>query len=108
MVFSLKCPRGTKILNHYDVELVTVINIYTKRTENKQSVTSIFRKKSMNELEDCRRLFLTLAVSKVGVQFLTTVKNLIIWNITQYWGKKLTRLSQSKTLFEYSTCQRSQ
>lgn len=87
MVFSLKCARGTKILNYYDVEPTTIINVYTKRTENKQSVTSIFRKGSMKVPENYSSLFPTSVVSKVAVQFLTAVKNLIIWIITQYWGK---------------------
>lgn len=58
------------------------------RTENRQNVSSVFRKGSVHASETYRPFFLTSALSKLAVKFLTTVKNMIIWIITQPWVKK--------------------
>lgn len=67
-LYFTQASRGTKILNCYDVELTTVINVCTKRTEDEQNITSIFRKGSMKSPENYSPSFLTSAVNKIAVQ----------------------------------------
>lgn len=107
MVFSLKCSRRTKILNCYDVEPTTTINVYTKITESKQCDIN-FQKRIYESSRELQPFISDLCSEQSSSTIPYYGKEFGHLDYYTVLGKKITRFSQSKTFFEYSTCQCSQ